>query len=133
MIGIIFSLVVATAGCNWLKRITFGESIQILHKSRELTLAWDPPSGDLPGRSTEVAAYQIYCREHGTSYWRLLAEIPASRNPEYTIDHERVGSGLFDFAVRAISVEGSASRLHSSLDSSADPVSGWYVLWIGPQ
>jgi hypothetical protein len=122
-----------SSGCNWLKLITFGESMEILHKSYELTLAWDPPLTDISNRPTEVAAYQIYCREHGTSYWRYLGEVPASRHPEFTVDYERVGDGLFDFAVRAISVEGRASPLHTSLDSNADPVSGWYVLWVGSQ
>ena len=133
LLGIIISLAVTSAGCNWLKRITLGESMQILHKSTELTLAWDPPLTDIPNRPTEVAAYQIYSREHGTSYWRFLGEIPASRHPEFTIEHESVGNGLYDFAVRAITVEGRASALHTSLDNSADPVSGWHVFWIGPQ
>jgi hypothetical protein len=107
--------------------------MQITHRSIELTLAWDPPLTDIPKRPTEVAVYQIFFREHGTSYWVLLDEIPASPHPEYTIDHERIGDGLFDFAVRAISVEGKASALHSSLDNDADPISGWYVLWLGSQ
>lgn len=126
-------MAVTLSGCDWLKRLTLGESMQIVHKSDTLTLAWDPPATDIPDRPTEVEAYQVYCREHGTSYWRFLAEIPASRNPEYTIDHEYLGNGLYDFAVRAITVEGRASALHTSLDNSADPISGWHVFWIGPQ
>jgi hypothetical protein len=133
VLGIICSLTVISSGCDWLKRITFGESMQILQKSTKLTLAWDPPLTDIPNRPTEVATYQIYCREHGTLYWRFLGEVSASRHPEFTVDYERIGSGLFDFAVRAISVEGRASPLHTSLDSNADPVSGWYVLWVGSQ
>ena len=133
MLGIIFSLTVTSSGCDWLKRITFGESMQILQKSTKLTLAWNPPLTDIPNRPTEVATYQIYCREHGTSHWRLLGEVPASRHPEFTVDHERIGNGLFDFAVRAISVAGRVSPLHTSLDSNADPISGWYVLWVGSQ
>ena len=129
----LISLALTSVGCDWLKRITLGESAQILHKSYSLTLAWDPPITDIPNRSTEVEAYQIYYREHGTSYWRLLAEVPASRHPEYTIRHESVGNGLYDFAVRAITVEGKASALHTSLDSNADPISGWHVFWIGPK
>jgi hypothetical protein len=120
-------------GCDWLKRITMGESMQILHKSMELTLAWDPPMTDIPNTPTEVEAYQIYYREHGTAHWRILGEIPASRHPEYTVDHQRLGSGLYDFAVRAITVDGRESALHTSLDNNADPVSGWYVLWVGSQ
>ena len=126
-------MIVATSGCDWLKRITLGESMQILHKSTELTLAWDPPLTDIPNRPTEVAAYQIYYREHCTCDWLLIGEIPASRHPEYTIDYSRIDAGLYDFAVRAITVDDRASPLHTSLDSSADPVSGWYVLWIGSQ
>jgi hypothetical protein len=107
--------------------------MEILHKSTELTLAWDPPITDIPNRPTEVAAYKIYCREHGTSDWRLLGEVPASRHPEFTVEYDQLGDGFFDFAVRAITVEGRASPLHTSLDSNADPVSGWHVLWVGSQ
>jgi hypothetical protein len=133
LIGIIFSLTVSTPGCNLLKLIALGESMQILHKSMELTLAWDPPLTDIPNRPTEVAAYQIYFREHGASYWRFLGEVTASRHPEYSVDYDLVGDGEYDFAVRAISVEGRASPLHTSLDSNADPASGWHVLWVGSQ
>jgi hypothetical protein len=126
-------MTIAMGGCNWLKRITFGESMQIIHKSAKLILAWDPPKTDITNSSTEVEVYQIYYREHGHSYWRLLGEVPASRHPEITVTHEQVGNGLFDFAVRAITVDGRASPLHSSLDTNANPISGWYVLWIGSQ
>ena len=129
----LISIVLTSVGCDWLKRITLGESVQILHKSYTLTLAWDPPITDIPDRRTEVEAYQVYCRKHGTSYWRLLAEVPASPHPEYTIEHESIGNGLYDFAVRAITVEGRASALHTSLDNNADPISGWHVFWIGPK
>jgi len=122
-------LTVSASGCDWIRSITLGEHMQIVHKYPKLTLAWDPPLSDIPNRPSEVASYQIYCREHGTSYWRLLGEIPASSHPEYTVEHRQLGNGLFDFAVRAVTTSGQASPLHSSLDSSADPVSGWYVLW----
>ena len=120
-------------GCNWLKLISFGESMQILHKSSDLTLAWDPPLTDIPNRPTEVEKYQIYCREHETSYWRYLGEVPASPHPEYTVEHVLLGDGLYDFAIRAITQSGQASPLHSSLDSNADPVCGWYVFWVNTE
>ena len=121
------------SGCDWLKRITLGESIQILHKSTQLTLAWDPPGTDIHGQPTEVASYQVYYRPHGTSEWTLLGTVPASRHPEFSVEHERIGSGLFDFAVCAVTVEGRESDLHTSLDGNADPVSGWHVLWVDSQ
>ncbi len=120
-------------GCKWLKLISFGESMQILHKSSQLTLAWDPPLTDIPNRPTEVETYQIYCREHGTSQWEILGEVPASTHPEYTVDHDLLGDGLYDFAIRAITQSGQASPLHSSLDSNADPVCGWYVFWVNTE
>jgi hypothetical protein len=121
------------SGCDWLKRITFGESMQILYKSSDLTLAWDPPLTDIPNRPTEVETYQIYCREHGTDYWRFLGEVPASPHPKYTLEHGLLGDGLYDFAIRAITQSGQVSPLHSSLDSNADPVSGWYVFWVNTE
>jgi len=107
--------------------------MQILHKSSELTLAWDPPLTDIPNRLTEVTKYQIYCRRHGASEWEMLGEVPASSRPEYRVEHDRLGDGLYDFAIRAITRDGLASPLHTSLDNSADPVSGWYVFWVNTE
>ena len=127
---IVFSVCLFLIGCDWLRTFTLGEYIQIVHKSPRLTLAWDPPLTDSPNRPTEVASYVIYYREHGTIGWQLLDEIPANENPQYTVDHKQLGDGLYDFAIRAIAVGGDSSPLHSSLDSSADPISGWYVFWV---
>jgi len=126
-------VLIGLTGCDWLKRITFGESMQILYKSSDLTLAWDPPLTDIPNRPTEVAKYQIYCREHGTSEWEILGDIPASPHPEYTVEHGFLGDGLYDFAIQAITQNGLASPLHTSLDSNADPASGWYVFWVNTE
>ena len=120
---------VTAGGCDWIRSITLGEHMQIVQKYPKLTLAWDPPLSGIPNRQSEVVNYQIYYREHGTDYWRFLAEIPATPHPEYTVEHRQLGNGLFDFAVSAVTKSGQASPLHSSLDSSADPISGWYVLW----
>ncbi len=106
-----------------------GESMQIVHKSPKLTLAWDPPQSDFPNRSTQVISYQVYFRDHGTTEWYFLDEVEGVPHPEYTIDHMVLGNGQYDFAVQATLVGGQSSPLHTSLDSSANPVSGWYVLW----
>jgi hypothetical protein len=124
-------LSVSATGCNLMLFKNMGDSgsRQLVHKSSKLTLAWDRPRSDIPNRPTEVTNYQIYFREHGTPYWSLLAEIPASAHPEYTVEHERLGNGVFDFAVRSIAKDGRVSTLHTSLDSTADPITGWYVMW----
>ena len=126
---IIFSVCLFLIGCGW-PSFTPGEYIQILYKSPRLTLAWDPPLTDIPNMPTAVASYVVYYRDHGTFDWQVLDEILANENPQYTVEHEQLGDGLYDFAISAITVGGQVSPLHSSLDSSADPISGWYVFWV---
>lgn len=123
------ALSLMAVGCDWVRSFALGEHRQIVHKYPLLTLAWNPPLSDIPNRSLEVIGYQIYYREHGNYSWRLLGEVPASANPEFTLNKSELGPGVFDFAVSSVTESGSISPLHSSLDSNADPVSGWYVLW----
>lgn len=121
-----------TGGCRWLRDLTYGQSYQVVHKGSHLTLAWDPPVSDIPNEPTEVASYQVYSRQDDSPHWRYLGEVPGVRHPEYTVEHRLLGDGLYEFAVRAITVGGHVSPLHTSLDSSADPICGWLVLWLGP-
>jgi hypothetical protein len=127
---VLLVLTLCAGGCDWIRSLNLSDSMQLVHKSSQLTLAWDPPISDLPSLPTEVVSYGIYYRAHGTYGWRFLAEVPASLHPEYAIEHDQIGDGLFDFAVRAITIDGRTSPLHTSLDNNADPVSGWYVLWV---
>jgi hypothetical protein len=120
----------AVSGCKRILAFSLGEATQILYKQPQLTLAWDPPLTDIPGMSTEIATYQVFYKEHSSNIWILLGEVQASRQPQYTIDHDRLKDGLYDFAIRATAVSGQVSPLHTSLDSSADPISGWYVFWV---
>ena len=93
----------------------------------QATLQWDsPPSGPL-----QVVSYIVSYRVHGTSNWKMLATVPASSQPEYTVLRSAVGNGSFDFAVAAVDSTGASSPLHTSLDPTADPASGWYLTW-GP-
>jgi len=87
----------------------------------QITLAWDPPGGT-------VLKYRVYFRIHGTTDWVQLVEIPAAPAPEYTVLHSTLGNGEFDFGVIAL-YDSSQSALHSSLDASASPTTGWYLKW----
>jgi hypothetical protein len=120
----------AVSGCKRILAFSLGEATQILYKQPQLTLAWDPPLTDIPGMSTEIATYQVFYQEHGSGCWILLDEVPADRHPRFTIAHDRLKDGLYDFAIRSVTVDGRLSPLHTSLDSSADPISGWYVFWV---
>ena len=132
IIPIFCSLLFFSTGCSWFDWIEFkpAVSLQIVHTSAQLTLAWDPPVTDIPRSPSEVGSYRIYCRDRGTLYWRYLGEVEADLHPQHTISHDTLGDGLYEFAVQAVTIEGRVSPLHTSLDSSADPISGWYAFWL---
>ncbi len=87
-----------------------------------IVLQWDPPT-------TPVANYGVYFRIHGSTEWTKLAEVPADPQPSYSVSKATLGVGEFDFAVDAIDAAGDQSALHTSLDATADPTTGWYIQW----
>ena len=106
------------------------DPIRIAVKSPRLTLAWDPPETNIPHSPSYVTAYRIYYKEMQTSGWTFLDEIEASENPQYTVNHEDLRDGDYAFAIRSVGGGGAFSPLHTSLDWSADPITGWYVSWL---
>jgi hypothetical protein len=100
--------------------------------SATITLQWDPPAMQFYPPSVSVAKYRIYWRPHTSGGWNLLAEIPATAHPALTIKHSQLSNGAFDFAVRSVNALGGSSSLHSSLDASATPFGGWYIVWSYP-
>jgi hypothetical protein len=107
-----------------------GNSAPLTVFSRSITLAWDPPGGVLPGPYA-LASYFVYWRPHLGAGWRFLARVPARDAPEVRVEHDVLGDGVFDFAVMCMDESGNVSPIHSSLDAEADPVGGWYVIWVG--
>ncbi len=99
-------------------------------KTSYLTIEWDPATGVTPGNPLYPQSYKIYFSEFGKSNWILLGSVNSSNNPYFTVKHSDVGDGAYVFAVRTVSVGGGQSPLHTSLDYTADPISGWYVWWI---
>ena len=90
------------------------------------TLSWSAPVDD-----DEITMYELYYREHGTFDWDLLGEIRANDTLEYTIYSSAtdLGAGSWDFGLKAISDSGEVSEMHSCLDTTAAPTSGWYLEW----
>jgi len=88
----------------------------------QVTLAWDAPP-------SEIAAYKIFYRSHESGTWILFDEIPADDDPEYTLYHGDFGNGDYDFGVVAVDAESEESAMHTSLDDTAQPQSGWYLSW----
>ena len=95
---------------------------KVLCCTEEVTLAWDAPP-------SEIATYKIFYRNHGSGGWVLFDEIPADDDPEYTLFHGDFGNGEYDFGVVAVDAETEESAMHTSLDESAQPESGWYLSW----
>jgi hypothetical protein len=123
---IFFSLLIS--GCPLYNPAAFVENPSkpedVLSAATQVTLAWNPPaSGASP------ASYVVSYRVHGTSAWTTLAMVAASPQPTYTVLRSVVGAGSFDFAVATVDSTGDTSPVHSSLDSTADPTTGWYLTW----
>ena len=125
---IVAAVVAFFSGCAMYDPGVFGEivingqAIPIKTQQDTVTLAWDPPSGP-------VETYRIYYREHGVLMWEMLDEIAATPSPEYVLNIAQFGEGSFDFGVSAVDSSDQESAIHTSLDITADPTTGWYLIW----
>ena len=88
------------------------------------TISWDY---DLLSTADE---YRIYYREHGSFIWTYLGSTASGSILEYTIDQNALVLGAYDLAVSSVSGS-EESELHSSMDDSAIPATGWYIDWTG--
>lgn len=93
----------------------------------QVTLAWDPP--EAAADAVPVASYRLYYRAHKSAAWILLTEVTATDAPEYTVTSTALTPDNYDFAVTSVGVNGLESEYHTSLDRTADPPSGWYLIW----
>ena len=88
----------------------------------QVTLAWDPPP-------SAVTSYKLYYRHHSEADWTFVATVPAAASPEVTLAHSSFGNGDYEFGVVAVSAAAAESPMHTSLDTTAYPDSGWYLRW----
>ncbi len=76
-------------------------SLEFLVKSDRLTLVWDEPvRGQNIARP--ASGYLVYYRRLGTSAWSLLGEVSAGDAPSFTVSHDKVGNGKWEFAVQSV-------------------------------
>ncbi len=94
--------------------------------SSSFTLAWNP--ADQSDYSETLEGYHVYYRTHGDTSWNLLYSTALADEPQITIDDTMLTMGDYDFAVSAYTSD-DESDLHTSLDDTADPDSGWYLQW----
>jgi hypothetical protein len=119
-------LLLGVAGCS----LPTSGHMPIIVNSETIILEWNPPDLQFPLPPLSISSYRIYYSNHGAQGWSLLGEVAATGNPSYALRHSDFGDGAYDFAVDAVDSRGEGSALHTSLDASANPFGGWYVIWL---
>jgi len=100
-----------------------GKRIEITEE--EFTIAWDYEYQN--GFPDE---YRMYYRHRGEDSWVLLSSVPSDSDPSFLISRDILAYGTYEFAVSSVEA-GNESDLHTSMDDTADPGTGWYVDWLG--
>lgn len=93
-------------------------------RAESFVIAWEPPE-------LAITGYRIYARLYGTYSWTLLDEIAPAIKPEFTIGTDLLAYGEYELAVSSMNID-RESDLHSSMDDTAQPSAGWYVVWSAP-
>jgi len=96
--------------------------LAVLYTEASLTLEWDC------NRTTPIDYFNLYYRRHDSSDW-ILFESTESSLAEFTINHSTLGDGNWDFGVTSVAFDGAESEMHTSLDQTASPDTGWYITW----
>ena len=99
----------------------------IEYRADTLTLAWEPPDCDCV--DSPIKGYLVLVRPLDSSRWRRIGTAGADPHPRYSVRHSDLGDGRFVFGVVAVDELDLESDVHSSLDRTAVPGSGWYVRW----
>jgi hypothetical protein len=83
------------------------------------TLAWNP------SESEDLLGYNVYYRPHETENWLFLTD---SAEAQLEISSAMLPGGDYEFAVSSYTAT-EESDLHTSLDATANPDTGWYLVW----
>lgn len=98
-----------------------GERMEITEDT--FSIVWDPDS-----QSGIPDSYRMYFRSRGDEPWNLLSEVVPDIEPAFTISQDNLSYGIYEFAVSAVA-GGIESDLHTSMDDTASPGTGWFVDW----
>lgn len=94
----------------------------VLYSEATLTLKWDYDD-EMP-----IEYFRLYFKAHGSPNWTSMILLTKITEAEATINHNKLGDGSWDFGVSAV-VNNTESEIHSSMDHSASPETGWYIKW----
>jgi hypothetical protein len=95
----------------------------VLMNQESFTISWDYDD-------TAADEYRIYYRTHGTYLWNYLGTTGSGSIQSFSIDQSLLSYGVYDLAVSTVIGE-EESELHSSMDDTAIPATGWYIDWQG--
>jgi hypothetical protein len=84
------------------------------------TLAWNPAEPE------DLLGYNVYYRVHETDTWLFLTDCTEA---ELLVSSAMLPGGDYEFAVSSFTAT-EESALHTSLDATANPNTGWYLTWI---
>lgn len=122
---LILVLLISSCTNPAISRVTGNDEpeIEVVYTKPSLTLAWHSDEG------SSENSYNVYYKSHGNAYWSLL-DRTLNSSPVFTIEYSQLGEGSWDFGVSMVDIHGVESEIHSSLDTTAVPETGWYVTWI---
>ena len=91
-------------------------------------LEWDNPA-ELQ-QTNSILLHKIYIRKHGDIDWQLVKEIDSGVKTSCIIRGDEFEPNKYDIGVSFVTTDGTESAIHSSLDKTASPPTGWYIFWI---
>lgn len=96
----------------------------VLVEADSFVLAWNDDSPD------SAARYTVFYSMHGTEDWTELTSVSSENGLQIEIDESLLARGEWDFGIISSSNAGEDSAMHTSLETSAIPTTGWYLVWI---
>ena len=103
---------------------------KIVTNAATIDLQWETSTFEHDTAYTRINTFSIFYRIRGELEWTLIGQIPAISNPVFTIYHDNLGNGTCEFAVSAVDMRLQSSPLHTSVDRTAIPSTGWYLHWM---
>lgn len=98
------------------------DPVALTIEADSFTVAWDSVSGDVTG-------YKVFYRPHGGNVWTELGQVDGADATTFEVSSSDLDHGTYDFAVSAVIEGGDTTDYHTSLDTTADPETGWYLEW----
>ena len=131
VVSLFFGLILFFSGCGSSggPGDAVADPIMLFSSNNSIRLQWNEVTTTIDGQEAYISFYKVYYRQHGTTQWQWYDDAPGIQDPWIEIYNSDLGNGYWDFAVTAVDYNSQESSIHMSLDNSAIPTGGWYLLW----